>query len=164
MNLTIIYSVLSLFMREVRSAPHNGFYLRDRGCIQVYRACTTRIITRVTKTYQGTFLALGTTQICSYFTNHWTKFLTHLTGNNPWHVSFQNRLESTFVEMFVVTRVTKSYPLALGTSQISYYFTKLPVCIFATKILRGNQPFDDDVTDVNDISPATCFFCTYIDM
>ena len=31
-------------------------------------------LTRVTKSY---LLALGTTQISSYFTKHWTKFLTH---------------------------------------------------------------------------------------
>ena len=37
-------------------------------------------LTRVTKSY---LLALGTTQISSYFTNHWTKFLTHQTGNYP---------------------------------------------------------------------------------
>ena len=37
-------------------------------------------LTRVTKSY---LLALGTTQISSYFTKHGTKFLTHQTGNYP---------------------------------------------------------------------------------
>ena len=37
-------------------------------------------LTRVTKSY---LLALGTTQISSDFTKHWTKFLTHQTGNYP---------------------------------------------------------------------------------
>ena len=35
-------------------------------------------LTRVTKSY---LLALGTSQISSYFTKHGTKFLTHQTGN-----------------------------------------------------------------------------------
>ena len=37
-------------------------------------------LTRVTKSYLS---ALGTTQISSYFTKHWTKFLTHQTRNDP---------------------------------------------------------------------------------
>ena len=37
-------------------------------------------LTRVTKSY---LLALGTTQISSCITKHWTKFLTHQTGNYP---------------------------------------------------------------------------------
>ena len=36
--------------------------------------------TRVTK---SDLLAVGTTQISSYFTKHWTKFLTHQAGNYP---------------------------------------------------------------------------------
>ena len=37
-------------------------------------------LTRVTKSYLS---ALGTTQISSYITKHWTKFLIHQTGNYP---------------------------------------------------------------------------------
>ena len=42
-----------------------------------------RSLTRVTKSYLFIFLALGTTQISSYFTKHWTKILTHQTWNYP---------------------------------------------------------------------------------
>ena len=54
------------------------------------------ILTRVTKSY---LLALGTTQIRSFFTKHWTMFLTHHT---PWHVSFQNRLELPWVVLSII--------------------------------------------------------------
>ena len=37
-------------------------------------------LTRVTKSYLS---ALGTIQISSFITKHWTKFLTHQTGNYP---------------------------------------------------------------------------------
>ena len=42
-------------------------------------------LTRVARSY---LLALGTTQISSYFTKHWTKFLTHILvqGITPWQV------------------------------------------------------------------------------
>ena len=43
-----------------------------------YAVCLS--LTRVTKSY---LLALGTTKISSFFTKHWTKFLTHQTGKYP---------------------------------------------------------------------------------
>ena len=54
-------------------------------CAPHFVSCCTHLLrhlslTRVTKSY---LLALGTTQISSYFTKHWTKFLTHQTGNYP---------------------------------------------------------------------------------
>ena len=72
-------------------------------------------LTRVTKSYLP---ALGTTQISSYFTKHWTKFLTHQTGNYPVTCFVSKPSRITLVELSS-TRVTKSYLLALETTQIS---------------------------------------------
>ena len=58
-------------------------FLRTRTACCKYEATLPHLplsLTRVTKIY---LLALGTTQISSYFTKHWTKFLTHQTGNYP---------------------------------------------------------------------------------
>ena len=70
-------------------------------------------------------LALGTTQISSYFTKHWTKFLTHQTGNCPVTccISKPSRIAQG-ENCLSLPRVTNSFLLALGTTQISSYFTK----------------------------------------
>ena len=61
------------FLRSMWSCVRQNFNL-------VCSLYVMRLSTRVTKSY---LLALGTTQISSYFTKHWTKFLTHQTGNYP---------------------------------------------------------------------------------
>ena len=54
-------------------------------------------LTRVTKRY---LLALGTTQISSHFTKHWTKFLTHQTGNYPVTCFVSKPSRVTLVELY----------------------------------------------------------------
>ena len=56
-------------------------------------------LTRVTKSYLS---ALGTTQISSYFTKHWTKFLTHQTGNYPVTCFVSKPSRITFVELSII--------------------------------------------------------------
>ena len=56
-------------------------------------------LTRVTKSY---LLALGTTQISSSFTKHWTKFLTHQTGNYPVTCFVSKPSRITLVELSII--------------------------------------------------------------
>ena len=56
-------------------------------------------LTRVTKSYLS---ALGTTQISSYITKHWTKFLTHQTGNYPVTCFVSKPSRSTLVVLSII--------------------------------------------------------------
>ena len=127
------YSVLTLFIGEVRSAPRNGLYLRDRGCI--YRASTTPIITRVTKT----FLALGTTQINSYFTKNWTKFLTHQTGNYPVTCFVSKPSRITLVVLSIINTSYQKLPFGSGDYPDKLLFHQ-PNCVYISKENLSRKP------------------------
>ena len=59
-------------------------------------------LTRVTK---SNLLALGTTQISSFFTRHWTKFLTHHTGNYPVTCFVSKPSRITLVDLSIINTV-----------------------------------------------------------
>ena len=74
-------------------------------------------LTRVTKSYD---LALGTNQISSFFTKHWTKFLSHQTGNYPVTCFVSKPSRITLVELSIINTSYQKLPFD-------------PVCIFANK-------------------------------
>ena len=82
--------------------------------------------TRVTK---SCFLALGTTQISSYFTKHWLKLLTHQTGNYPvtFFVSKPSRI--TLVELSIIN--TSYLKLPFGSPQQG-----AKACLFSREVHR----------------------------
>ena len=59
-------------------------------------------LTRVTK---SNLLALGTTQISSFFTRHWTKFLTHHRGNYPVTCFVSKPSRITLVDLSIINTV-----------------------------------------------------------
>ena len=67
--------------------------------------------TRVTKSY---LLALGTTQISSFFTKHWTKFLTHQTGNYPVTCFVSKPSGITLVELSIINTSYQELPFGSG--------------------------------------------------
>ena len=75
-------------------------------------------LARVTKSY---LLALGTTQISSYFTKHWLKFLIHQTGNYPVTCFVSKPSRITLEELSIINT---SYQKLPWTTQTSSYFTK----------------------------------------
>ena len=64
--------------------------------------------TRVTKSY---LLAPGTTQISSCFTKHWTKFLTHQTGNYPVTCFVSKPSTITLVELSIINTSYQKLPV-----------------------------------------------------
>ena len=62
-------------------------------------------LTRVTKSY---LLALGSTQISCYFTKHWTKFLTHQTGNYPVTCFVSKPSRITSVEFLILHHILQN--------------------------------------------------------
>ena len=73
-------------------------------------------LTRVTKSYLP---ALGTTQISSSFTKHWTKFLTHQTGNYPVTCFVSKPSRITLVELSIINTSYQKLPFmnTCGTQQ-----------------------------------------------
>ena len=78
MLLSSHYTVLSTQRHQQYPQCPSWFFM-----LEIYKFCGYRqweSFTRVTRSY---LLAMGTTQISSCFTKHWTKFVTHQTGNYP---------------------------------------------------------------------------------
>ena len=69
-------------------------------------------LTRVTKSY---LLALGTTQISSFFTKHWTKFLNHQTGNYPVTCFVSKPSRITLVELSIVNTSYQKLPFGVSS-------------------------------------------------
>ena len=92
--------------------------------------------TRVTKSY---LLALGTTQISSYFTKHWTKFLTHQTGNYPVtcfvHLMLSFLLPMYIRRMCVLFTWNRSfYPSTSSTPSVRAVSVLCPCCVRAVSV------------------------------
>ena len=112
--------VVVLRLLEVRDIPSAAQYQAYSN--EVYSYCTWYVyifkspsmnhssLTRVTKSYLS---ALGTTQISSCFTKHWTKFLTHQTGIYPvCFVSKPSRI--TLVELSIINTSYQKLPFGSG--------------------------------------------------
>ena len=104
---------------RITNSPHPGDWLGS-GSMGSFNADDWSVIsccdlgcslTRVTKSY---LLALGTTPISSYFTKHWTKFLTHQTGN--------------YLVTCLVSKMSRmqKWQMSLRTT-VSYIGTRFPV-------------------------------------
>ena len=59
-------------------------------------------------------LAPGTTQISSYFTKHWTKFLTNQTGNYPVTCFVSKPSRITLVELSIINTSYQKLPFGSG--------------------------------------------------
>ena len=94
------------------TSPASGVH---RVCGNPYRNyCTSAMsvaLTRVTKSY---LLALGTTHISSFFTKHWTKFLTHQTGNHPVTCFVSKPSRSTLVVLSIINTSYQKLPFGSG--------------------------------------------------
>ena len=80
------------------------------------------------------------------------------------HINIVLNIIPTLVRVILYQCTEWLWKIVLLTLAVSRGVTDLYIYTFATKILEGNQPFADDVTDISDTSPATCFFCTSIDI
>ena len=93
-------------------------------------SCTTvkgqlrQSLTRVTKSY---LLALGTTQISSYFTKHYTKFLTHQTGNYPVTCFVSKPSRITLVELSIINTSYQKLPFGSGDYPVTSILNSSPV-------------------------------------
>ena len=72
---------------------------------------STRMYVSLTRVAESYLLALGTTHISSYFTKHWTKCLTHQTGN--YRVTFYDKCSSSWPSCFNIGGLAQSNNLLL---------------------------------------------------
>ena len=109
-------------------------------------------LTRVT---QSCLLAPGTTKISSYFTKHWTKFLTHQTGNYPVTCFVSKPSRITLVELSINTSYQK-LPFGSGDyhTQISSYVTK-----HWTKFLNSSDR--ESIQNTSSTKDENCPFAGY---
>ena len=111
---------------RVSKVPENNtFRLEGAGMLSFGSKVTEK--ERTYTSYQSYLLALGTTQISSFFTKHWTKFLTHQTGNYPvtWVVSKPSRI--TLVELSIINTSYQKLPLKRTLPFCRYLSSKLRV-------------------------------------
>ena len=83
------------------------------------RGARRQSLTRITKSY---LLALGTTQIISFFTKHWTKFLTHKTGKYPVTCFVSKPSRITLVELYIINTSYQKLPFGSGDDPDKLFF------------------------------------------
>ena len=96
-------------------------------------------LTRVTKSY---LLALGTTQMSSFFTKHWTKFLTHQTGNYPVTCFVSKPSRITLVELYIINTSYQKLPFG----SCSHSFDRV---LFLHKCVAVVMVFASPISEIN---------------
>ena len=98
-------------LRRIQPSTERNASRNHRMGLSCVPRTTHSSLTRVTKSYLS---ALGTTQISSYITKHWTKFLTHQTGNYPVTCFVSKPSRITLVVLSIINTSYQKLPFGSG--------------------------------------------------